>query len=424
MKSILTERNREELLKRPEMKSRNEDERLVRKILKEVKELGDSALIQFAKEFDGFNGDSFKVDLADIQNAKSEDEEAIRAAFENIQKFHEMQKPTSFRLENTQGVTIGAKWQPLGRIGFTIPGGTAPLVSTVLMLGVPALIAGVREKVLITPAKNPKEISMDILFAAKLCEVEEIYCVGGAQGIAALAYGTDQIKKVDKIVGPGSYFVDQAKRLVSIDSEGAAIDMPAGPSEVLVLADEKASPRYIAADLLAQLEHGIDSQAICVSNSSDLLEEVEVELQQQARGLTRFSILKESINNVRLIKVVDIDEGLEFSEGYAPEHLILQIENPYSILERVSNAGSVFLGPYTPETLGDYMSGTNHVLPTSGFARSRAGLGLTDFMRKITYQFASKESLEKSENVLNSLCDLEGLDAHKNAVTVRLESKS
>ena len=408
---------------RPKIKERDNQELNVAIIVEDVKKRGDQALFEYAKKYDNLVGDQIRVPLSLIKEAKSSAEEAIKAAFNNLVAFHELQIPRSYCLENNEGVLVGAKWQAINRVGLTIPGGSAPLVSTVLMLGVPAMLAGIKEIALITPAKSPFLVSEDILFAANLCGIEEVYCVGGAQGIAALGYGTETIKKVDKIFGPGSYYVDQAKRFVSIDCVGSAIDMPAGPSEVLVIADESARADFIASDLLAQLEHGIDSQAILLATSDTLLSEVEAEIKRQTAKLSRVSILNESVKNTKLIKVENLDQALTLSEDYAPEHLILQTENPEGLLERVSNAGSVFLGAYTPETLGDYMSGTNHVLPTSGFARARAGLGVTDFMRKVTYQKASRESLIKSQEALLALTEIEGLDAHKNAVTVRLEER-
>lgn len=408
-------------IRRPKFDDRTSDKRAVASILEQVKKRGDAALREYAKKFDGLDTSSFKVPRECLEKAVSSSDSAIFSAFNNLKEFHQLQIPSAYSFKNTQGVTVGTKWQAINRVGLYIPGGQTPLVSTVLMLGVPAMLAGVKEIALITPAKNPLLVNEDILFAANLCGINEVYTIGGAQGIAALGYGTETVKKVDKIFGPGSFYVDQAKRLISIDTEGAAIDMAAGPSEVLVIADENANPRFIASDLLAQLEHGVDSQAVLLSTSEALLGAVKKELTKQNEKLSRADVLKESVTNTVFVKTKSLDEALKISEDYAPEHLIIQTARPYDLLDKVSNAGSIFLGAYTPETLGDYMSGTNHVLPTSGFARAQSGLGVLDFLRKVTFQEACPDSLLRSKDDLYALTDIEGLDAHRNAVTVRLE---
>lgn len=395
----------------------------VREICIDIQKNGDSALKEISKKLDGYKGDSFliKKDVLreSLEQIESETKEAFKSAKENIENFHKLQKPKSFSIINKEGVETGVRWTPFQRVGLYIPGGTAPLVSTVLMLAIPAKIAGVKEIVAISPSSSIDSMNKNLLAAFAFCGIEEVYCIGGAQGIAALGYGTESIPSVEKIFGPGNQFVDSAKRIIKNSPNAADIDMEAGPSEVLIIADKNANSTFVAADLLAQLEHGTDSSALLITNSSTLAKETQEELKRLYKQLERKDIIEKSLENCKIGIVSDLEEAILISEKYAPEHLILSVENPDLILERINNAGSIFLGNYTPETLGDYLSGTNHVLPTNGQARFRSGVSTLDFLKKITWQKASRESLAASLKVLETLTNLEGLDAHKLAAQVR-----
>jgi len=397
----------------------------VRNILKEVKTRGISAVINYSKKYDGFSGSSanIKVSQDEIESATKNITQEIRAAidiaYRNIKKFHEKQLPTNYETEITKGIVCGRKFTQIENVGLYIPGGTAPLPSTVVMLAIPAKLAGCDRIVLATPSKNNK-IDDVILYAAAICGIDEIYKVGGAQAIAMLGYGTSLNDKVDKIFGPGNQYVTKAKMLISNDAEGCAIDMPAGPSEVLIIADKHANPRFIAADYLSQLEHGNDSQAILVTDSESLIAGVEREINSQLLNLNRLEYIKHSLEYSLLIKSDNMGDAIFFSNKYAPEHLIINTSKPHDIFSKVKNAGSVFLGGYTPESAGDYASGTNHSLPTSGFASSYSGLGVESFMKATTYQYITQDGIRSLSDTIITLAGAEGLDAHANAVKVRL----
>ncbi|MCO4795172.1 MAG: histidinol dehydrogenase [Bacteriovoracaceae bacterium] len=395
----------------------------VEEICLDVLNSGDLAVREYAYKFDSFEGESFRIDEQSIGDSieiiSSEALNALIMAKENIEKFHALQLPKNNKTINQQGVELGTSWKPLNRVGLYIPGGTAPLISTVLMLAIPAKIAGVREIVAITPSNSVESVNPALLAAFNLCGIQEVYCLGGAQGIAALGFGTESISQVEKIFGPGNQFVDRAKAFVRNASSGVDTDMDAGPSEVLIIADKYANSTFVAADLLAQLEHGPDSSAILLTDSLTLVEEVENEVKRLTQLLKRECIIESSLENLNIGLVRNIDQAILISEDYAPEHLILNLKNSDDYLDRIRNAGSIFLGDYTPETLGDYLSGTNHVLPTNGQARFRAGISTLDYMKKITWQKASPDSLKASLKSLEVLADLEGLDAHKLAAQVR-----
>ncbi len=413
----------DELLKRP-TKSMEEIEGKVIPILKDVKQRGDVALKMFAEKLDGVLLDTIAVSEQEILEAVNLVspvlKEAIQTARRNIEQFHAAQKQHPEIVETMPGVQCWRKSVAIDKVGLYIPGGTAPLFSTVLMLAVPAQIAGCRDVVLCSPPDKNGNIHPAVLYAANLCGVTKIYKAGGAQAIAAMAYGTETVPKVYKIFGPGNQYVTAAKQLVS--KEGVAIDMPAGPSEVLVIGDDESRPDFIAADLLSQAEHGTDSQVLFVTTEEAYLNLVHFALDQQLQNLPRKEMIQQSLENSKLIVVKDMDEAIELSNFYAPEHLILQTRNAEVLAEKVVNAGSVFLGHYTPESAGDYASGTNHTLPTNGYARAYSGVSLDSFVKKITFQQISKEGLEQLGSTIEIMAANEQLDAHKNAVSIRLKS--
>ncbi|MBU2428562.1 MAG: histidinol dehydrogenase, partial [Gammaproteobacteria bacterium] len=347
---------------------------------------------------------------------------AIDLAYQNIRTFHSAQLPKDIKLETSPGVQCELKYAAFESVGLYIPGGSAPLPSTVLMLGVPAQLAGCRRTVLVTPPGQPKasDIAPEIIYAAQLCGISEIYTVGGAQAVAALAYGTDSIAKVDKIFGPGNRYVTEAKQQVSKDPLGAAIDMPAGPSEVLVIADDSASPAFVAADLLSQAEHGVDSQVVLISTSQTLLDKTVQAMNEQLLKLPRAIIAKKAIDHSRFILTADLDTAALVSNLYAPEHLIIQTNEDQQLLPKLSNAASIFVGAWTPESAGDYASGTNHVLPTYGYSRTHSSLSLLDFYRRYTVQTISSQGIRAIGPAIMTLASAEGLTAHANAVKVRL----
>lgn len=410
------------LLKRPSI---NFDETLkvVKPILDDIKREGESAVLKYAKTFDSLSDDNLLVSQSEIEGSdeivSEKLKQAIKIAISNITEFHKKQIPSGYEIETMKGVNCGRVYKPIQDVGLYIPGGSAPLFSTLLMLAIPAKLAGCERIVICTPQFEGK-ISNEVLYISNLLNITEIYKVGGAQAIGLMAYGTDEIKKVDKIFGPGNQYVTAAKSLVSIDPDGCAIDMPAGPSEVLVIADENANPKYIAADLLSQAEHGADSQVILLSKDGELLDAVEKEIAQQLEQLPRKEITKAALKNSLLIKCESIGEMLEFSNAYAPEHLILQLDDPKSYLERIHNAGSIFLGGYSPESVGDYASGTNHSLPTYGYARSFSGVNVLSFMKSITYQELSPEGLSEIGPSVIEMAAAEKLEAHANSVRIRL----
>ena len=396
----------------------------VTQIMNSVKQNGDTALKELSLKYDGNNIESFLVTNAEFNKAIKEVDfelkSAIQIAADNIKKFHTLQLPKEIRTETTPGVICWQKAIPINKVGLYIPGGSAPLFSTVLMLGIPAAIAKCREVVLCSPADKNGEINPAILFTAQLCGITKVYKIGGAQAIAAMAYGTETIPKVDKIFGPGNQYVTTAKQLAS--AEGIAIDMPAGPSEVLVVADENTPAEFAAADLLSQAEHGIDSQVILISTCKNKLNDIEKETYKQLDNLNRRYIAEKSLQNSRLIYLRDKNECLEFINAYAPEHLILAIDKPEEWADKITQAGSVFMGVYTPETAGDYASGTNHTLPTNGFANAYSGVNMDSFMKKITFQQISKEGIKNIGKTIEIMAEAEQLQAHRNAVTVRLNS--
>lgn len=395
----------------------------VKEIIANVRQNGDKALLEYAARFDGASLDSLVVSTDEynaIESLTEEQKQAILMAIDNIRHYHTVSCPKPFEFERN-GIKLGKLYRPIERVGLYIPGGTAPLVSTLLMLAIPATIAGCETKVLVTPPGKNGLINPAILFAAKACGIDAVYKAGGAQAVAALAFGTESIPKVYKIFGPGNKYVTEAKIQVSQTHNGAALDMPAGPSEVLVIADDKANPVFVASDLLAQAEHDVAAQVILVTTSIELAEKVKAEVERQTAYLSRKEIIKQSLAKSAMIIAKDLTQAFTISNQYAPEHLILQIADAEDYLPLVINAGSVFVGEWTPESVGDYASGTNHVLPTYGYAQMYSGLDVIAFMKAISFQNLSASGIQTLGPVVETLADLEGLDAHKNAVTVRLQ---
>ena len=394
----------------------------VQEIIGKVRAEGDRAIYEYEEKFDKVKLNSLLVTPEEFDEAGkaigSELKEAILRALENIRTFHAAQKFEGKKVETVPGVTCWQKAVPIEKVGLYIPGGTAPLFSTVLMLAVPAQIAGCKEIVLCSPPNREGKIHPAILFAAQASGVKKVFKAGGVQAIAAMAYGTESVPKVYKIFGPGNQYVTIAKQEVSL--RDVAIDMPAGPSEVAVLADETANPVFVASDLLSQAEHGVDSQAVLITTSETLLRETQAEVERQLAALPRKAITEKSLESSRLILVKDLDEALDMVNEYAPEHLIIETKDYQDIAERIINAGSVFLGPYAPESAGDYASGTNHTLPTNGYAKAYSGVSLDSFIRKITFQEITREGIRSLGPTIQVMAENEHLDAHKNAVTVRL----
>lgn len=396
----------------------------VNTVLTDVRTRGDRAVLDYEEKFDRVSLSSLQVTEAEMEAAEQlvpeELKDALRQAERNIATFHEAQRFQGKKIETAPGVVCWQKAVPIEKVGLYIPGGTAPLFSTVLMLAVPARLAGCREIVLCTPPDREGRVNPAILYAARLAGVHRIFKAGGVQAIGAMAYGTETVPKVYKIFGPGNQYVMAAKQQVSLHE--VAIDMPAGPSEVLVVADEKANPVFVAADLLSQAEHGADSQVLLVTTSDRMLERVREEVQVQLEKLPRRELAVRSLEHSKLILVHSMEEAMELANAYAPEHLILEVEDYTFLSEKVVNAGSVFMGAYTPESAGDYASGTNHTLPTSGYARAYSGVNLDSFVRKITFQELSPEGIRNIGPAIEKLASGEQLDAHKNAVTLRLLS--
>ena len=413
----------ETLLQRPTLEKKDL-KNTVQEIFLKVKNEGDSALKEFSEKFDQVSIENLLVSKEEMEFADNEvsDElkKAINQAKENIYRFHIAQKELSQEIETAKGVICWRESRAIEKVGFYIPGGTAPLFSTVLMLAVPAQIAGCKEFILCTPPQKDGSVNPAILYTAQLCGITKIFKVGGAQAIAALTVGTESIPKVDKICGPGNQYVTQAKQLAM--EYNVAIDLPAGPSEVLVIADESANPEFCAADLLSQAEHGTDSQVIFISTDENVFNETLQEIEKQLAELPRNEIAKLALENSRFILLKSIDEALQISNFYAPEHLILSVEKPRSYISKITNAGSIFLGNYTPESAGDYASGTNHTLPTNGFAKNYSGVSLDSFVKKITIQEISKIGLQNIGKTIEIMAEAEGLTAHKNAVSLRLKS--
>ena len=393
-------------------------------ILKNVKANGDKAVLGYEEQFDKVKLEALAVTPEEIKEAEAqvpiELKVAILLAQRNIYTFHKKQKFEGKKVETMEGVTCWQKAVGIEKVGLYIPGGTAPLFSTVLMLAVPARIAGCKEIVLCTPPNKEGKVHPAILYAAQVSGVSKIFKIGGVQAIGAMAYGTESVPKVYKIFGPGNQYVMAAKQMVAMHD--VAIDMPAGPSEVEVIADETANPKFVAADLLSQAEHGLDSQVVLITTSEKLLNEVEYEVQYQLSRLPRWQIAEKSLENSKLILVKDMDEAIELTNEYAPEHLIIETKDYMELAEKVVNAGSVFLGSYTPESAGDYASGTNHTLPTNGYAKAYSGVSLDSFIRKITFQEINREGIQNIGPAIEVMAAHEQLDAHKNAVSVRLNS--
>ena len=413
----------ETLLKRPALEKKDL-RNTVQEIFLKVKNEGDAALKEFSLKFDQVINENLLVSEVEIESAadlvSEELKAAIKQARENIHKFHVAQKENPEEIETTSGIVCWRESRAIEKVGLYIPGGTAPLFSTVLMLGVPAKIAGCKEVILCTPPQKDGSINPAILYTAQLCGITKIFKVGGAQAIAALTFGTKSILKVDKIFGPGNQYVTQAKQLAM--EYNVAFDLPAGPSEVLVIADKTANPMFCAADLLSQAEHGTDSQVIFISTDEIIFNETLKEIEKQVAELPRNEIAKSALENSRFILMNSVEEALEMSNYYAPEHLILSVENPRTYISKINNAGSVFLGNYTPESAGDYASGTNHTLPTNGFARNYSGVSLDSFVKKITIQEISKTGIQNIGKTIEVMAEAEGLTAHKNAVSLRLKS--
>ena len=400
----------------------------VANILSQVKKLGDKSLFALTEQFDGIALKTLAVTAEQVKQAKLALTEkrlkAINTAYTQIKSFHSAQTPEDIFVETCPGVRCTLKTEAIESVGLYIPAGSAPLPSTVLMLGVPAQLTGCKRTVLVCPPDKNGQLANEVLVAAELCGITEIYTIGGAQAIAALAFGTETIPPVNKVFGPGNRYVTEAKKQLSQQVAGFAIDMPAGPSEVLVIADENANPAFIAADLLSQAEHGADSQVILLTNSERLIDNVSLELEKQVAVLSRRAIAEQALKQSRLILTKDLSQAVEVSNCYGPEHLIIQTENPQALLASLRNAGSIFVGAYTPESAGDYASGTNHVLPTYGYSKVISSLSLADFSRRYTVQEISKAGLSNLAECIIELTDAEGLDAHQRAVTIRLEEKT
>ncbi len=411
------------LLERP-TKTVDDIESTVKEIFTAVQSKGDEAVNQYTAQFDGITLNTILVSEAEIQTAIDAVDEELKAAIQlaksNIEKFHQAQKTNKVSVETTEGVLCWQEKRPIQKIGLYIPGGTAPLFSTVLMLAVPAAIAGCKEVVLCSPPDKNGNLNPAILYAANLCGVSKIIKVGGIQAIAGLTFGTATIPKVYKIFGPGNQYVTVAKQLAT--QFGVAIDMPAGPSELLVVADDSAVPAFVASDLLSQAEHGTDSQVILVSTSKDMIEAVEQEVQSQLAVLPRKAIAEKAIANSKLIFVENAAIALDLINEYGPEHFIVCAENDDFYVDNIENAGSVFIGNYTPESAGDYASGTNHTLPTNGYAKNYSGVNLDSFMKSMTFQKISEKGIQNIGKAIEIMADKEGLQAHKNAVTLRLKA--
>lgn len=420
----LSERERRAALARPSQESRTDIANVALEVINTVRLQGDAALRAYTQRFDGVALESLAVSREEFKAARKEltapQIAALERAIDNVSRFHQAQLPKPFATETMPGVQCERIIRPIQAVGLYVPAGSAPLPSAVVMLAIPARIAGCPRRVLCTPPNRQGQANAAVLVAAELCGIETVFKVGGAQAIAALAYGTVSIPKVDKIFGPGNAWVTAAKQLVANDSAGAACDMPAGPSEVLVVADDSARPEFVAADLLAQAEHDTQAQAILVTPSRRLAEATAAAVQTQLQELSRRAILEKSLASSRCIVVPNLDVAFEVANAYAAEHLILEVREPRQWLPRIYNAGSIFLGAWSPEPMGDYCSGTNHVLPTYGYARAYSGLSVLDFVKGVTVQELTPAGLRALGPTAVVLAEMEGLDAHANAVTRRL----
>ena len=414
----------QEIVKRPVFEN-SSLEKTVKKILDKVKGKGDKAVRKYTKDFDGVKLKKLAVSEKEIKTAENllsqKLKDAIQQAKSNIEKFHRSQIEETKVVETMPAINCWRKSVGIEKVGIYIPGGSAPLFSTVLMLAIPAVIAGCKEIILCTPPSKNGSINPAILYTATLCGITKIFKAGGVQAIAAMAYGTESIPKVFKIFGPGNQYVTAAKQL--IQKEGVAIDLPAGPSEVLVIADETAVPEFVAADLLSQAEHGADSQVILLTTNELMVEKVQQSIKEQLKELPRKEIAEKALANSKIVLLNSIDEAIELSNLYAPEHLILSCENAEELTGKIISAGSVFIGNYSPESVGDYASGTNHTLPTNGYAAMYSGVSVDSFVKKVTFQQLTKEGLTNIGNTVMQMAEAEGLDAHKNAVEVRLKRK-
>lgn len=424
MNKILNPKKAEwpEILKRP-TQTVADIEQTVNQIFEEIKVKGNVAVAKYTELFDGIKLNDLKVSQSEVQNAEKEISEELKAAIKlaksNIEKFHSAQKTERVSVETTNGVSCWQEKKAIQKVGLYIPGGTAPLFSSILMLAIPANLAGCEEIILCTPPDKEGKVNPAILYAAELCGVAQIFKIGGIQAIGAMTFGTEDVPQVYKIFGPGNQFVTVAKQLAT--KYQVAIDMPAGPSELLVFADDSANAAYVASDLLSQAEHGKDSQVIMVSTSEDLINKVSDEIESQVKDLPRKEIADKAIENSRLILVNSNEEALEMINEYGPEHFIICSESEDYFVEGVRNAGSVFIGNYTPESAGDYASGTNHTLPTNGYAKQYSGVNLDSFMKTITFQKISEEGIKEIGPSIELMAEAEGLQAHKNAVSLRLK---
>lgn len=415
-----TEQQQAQLLTRPAMAASDSISQAVSSILDQVKQTGDVALKALSQQFDKVEINQLKLSQDEIKTATAQVDPALKQAMQlavsNIKKFHQAQVKPSITVETMPGITCQLVTRPIDSVGLYIPGGSAPLLSTVLMLATPASIAGCRKVILC----SPPPIANEILYAAVLCGVTEIYQLGGAQAIAAMAFGTETVPKVDKIFGPGNAYVTEAKRQISQRLDGAAIDMPAGPSEVLVIADSSANPAFITADLLSQAEHGPDSQVVLLTPDEKIAQAVSIEVDKQLAQLSRQAIAEKALQESRLIVTKDLQQCVAISNRYGPEHLIIQTQNADELVEQITSAGSIFLGDWSPESAGDYASGTNHVLPTYGYTATYSSLGLADFQKRMTVQKLTPKGLQAIGNAVELMAQAEQLTAHKQAVTLRL----
>ena len=394
----------------------------VAQIIEQVRINGDEALRALSVEIDGVSVESFELTSVEMAEAAEQVSDMLKSALsvaaENIERFHKAQQSADVEVETMPGVRCQQRTIPIRRVGLYVPGGTAPLFSTVLMLAIPAQLAGCSEVILCTPCNKEGRVASEILYAAWLCGVKRIFKVGGAQAIAAMAFGTHTIPAVDKIFGPGNRYVTHAKQLLSMDT--VAIDMPAGPSEVMVLADESARPEFVATDLLSQAEHGADSQSVLVCTSQTFADGVVHEVEEQLKALSRAAVAREALENSCIVVMNELDDIIAFANDYAAEHLIVSMNDPWSVAKRITTAASLFIGNYTPESAGDYATGTNHTLPTAGWARAYSGVHLDSFMRKVTYQEITPQGLRNIGATVTAMAESEGLDAHAYAVKIRL----
>lgn len=422
----MTSAERDAALQRPSPSARLQAAAAAREIIDAVRAGGDRALYALTQRFDGVTLNSLSVSDAQIAAAENslaaDARRALERAIENVTRFHEAQVAVPLVVDTMPGVRCERRVVPVRAVGLYVPAGSAPLPSTAIMLGVPAQIAGCPVRVLCTPPRRDGSADSAVLFVARRCGIQRVFKIGGAQAVAAMAYGTESVPKVDKIFGPGNAWVTAAKQLVAQDAAGAAIDLPAGPSEVLVIADDTARADFVSADLLAQAEHSPDAQVLLVTTSRRLADQTRAQIAAQLQRLSRREIAQQSLAESRVVLVTDLQEAIDVSNAYGPEHLILECENPRGWLEHVTSAGSVFLGTWSPEPIGDYCSGTNHVLPTDGHARAFSGLSLLDFTKRITVQELSADGLRGLGPTARTLALLEGLDAHANAVSIRLDA--